>query len=326
LVVNVSYNSQRMGSFFFWFFIFLLIGIFVAFTNSISLSTWFSKTINNIAHLFENLSKNNFSENATKDSEDELGNIADKYNVFIISVRKLIDSIQTTAQTLLSASQEIASNNQALTQRTSSQASSVEELSAVLEEMSSTIEQNTGNTRQTEEIAVESLNSINLSNQSVLETIAAMRNITEKAMLIIGIAKNTDILAINAAIEAARAGQLGKGFAVVASEIRALAENTKNASEQIDGLTKSGIELAEKSGKLLANAVEQMKRTSDLIKQVTEASIEQNSGIGQINTTVEQLHNIAQENASTSEETAASSEELTAQANELFDILSGFRI
>jgi len=326
LIINISKNTNRMSGFVFWFFVFLLIGIFVAFTNSFALSAWVGKTTGNLVKLFGKLAKNDFSENATKDSEDELGIITDKYNRFIVSVRSLINNIQTTAQTLLAATQEISSNNQELTQRTSEQASSIEELSSVLEQMSSTIIQNTSNTKQTEDIAIESVNGINLSDESVKQTIMAMKNITEKAILIIGIASKTNILAINAAIEAAHAGQMGKGFAVIASEIRKLAENTQAASEQIDLLTKSGIELAERSGELLSKTVQQMHKTSDLVKQVTASSVEQSFGIEQINVGVEQLQKIAQENASTSEETAASSEELAAQANELFGIVSNFKI
>lgn len=325
-LINISKNTSRMGTFLIWFSVFLLVGLFVAITNSISMSSWIGNTIRNLFNLFEKLAKNDFSENATKDSEDELGDITDKYNAFILEVRSLINHIQITAQTLLAASQEISSNNQALTERTSQQASEVEELSAVLEQLSSTIAQNTSNTKETEQIANQSVDGITRSNQSVEETITAMKDITEKAMFIIDIAKKTDILAINAAIEAARAGQLGRGFAVVANEVRKLAENTKDSSHQIDSLTQSGIEVAEQSGKYLRSTVEQMIKTSELIKQVTEASIEQNSGIDQINSTVNQLNKISQENASTSEETASSSEELTAQANELFEIVSKFKI
>jgi methyl-accepting chemotaxis protein len=152
-----------------------------------------------------------------------------------------------------------------------------------------------------------------------------MKDIAQKISIIEEIARQTDLLALNAAIEAARAGEHGKGFAVVASEVRKLAERSQTAAGEIGKLSTSSVEIAESAGEMLAKLVPDIRRTAELVKEITVASEEQNTGAGQINKAVQELDKVVQQNASASEQMASSSEELASQAEQLQAAIEFFK-
>jgi methyl-accepting chemotaxis protein len=141
-----------------------------------------------------------------------------------------------------------------------------------------------------------------------------MRLICSKIVVIEEIARQTNLLALNAAIEAARAGEAGKGFAVVASEVRRLAERSQNASSEINKTAMNSVAAAEKAGTLIGGVLETIVKTADLVREISAATREQNTGVEQINQAVMQLDNVIQSNASTSEELSALSEELAGES------------
>ncbi len=244
-------------------------------------------------------------------------------------VRKLNEVVGTVisgAENISSASQEMSSNSQQVSQGASEQASSAEEVSSSMEEMASNIQQNTDNAQQTEKIAAKAAEDITEGSGNVNETVEAMKKIAEKVSIIGDIATQTNMLALNAAVEAARAGEHGKGFAVVAAEVRKLAEKSQTAAGEIDNLTNSSVDIAEKSGELLKKIVPDIQKTSKLVQEITAASNEQNNGAEQINNAINQLNEVTQQNASASEEMATSSEELSSQADQLLDITSFFKM
>ncbi|MBF0536885.1 MAG: hypothetical protein HQL03_01385, partial [Nitrospirae bacterium] len=160
----------------------------------------------------------------------------------------------------------------------------------------------------------------------VADAVSAMKEIAGKISIIEEIARQTNLLALNAAIEAARAGEHGKGFAVVAAEVRKLAERSQKAAGEIGHLSSTTVNKAEQAGGMLAKLVPDIKRTSELVQEISAASNEQNSGADQINKAIQQLDQVIQQNASASEEMASTAEELSAQAEQLQSAISFFKL
>ena len=237
----------------------------------------------------------------------------------------IVAQINEAADNIASGSNEISNNANALAQGANEQAASVEEVTSSIEEMQSTINQNAENAKITEITALKAAEDIDAGSKSVETTIEAMQLILEKIQLVSDIADKTDILAINAAIEAARAGEHGEGFAVVASEIRKLAELSKEAAKEINSASKNSLKVAEYSGSLLKNLVPQIKKTANLIQEISQASIEQNSNVSQVSKGILQLSQVSQQNAASAEELSTGSEELASQADMLREIISFFK-
>ena len=153
-----------------------------------------------------------------------------------------------------------------------------------------------------------------------------MKEIASKISIIEEIARQTNLLALNAAIEAARAGEHGKGFAVVASEVRKLAERSQTAAGEINNLSASSVEVAERAGEMLERIVPDIQKTADLVQEINAASNEQRAGATQINQAIQQLDQIIQQNAAASEEMASTSEELLSQAEQMQSNIGFFKI
>ena len=262
---------------------------------------------------------------------DEIGTLAVALNEMSARTREAVLSIKTIAGDVSSGSsalsdsveqmskgvQDLSSSAEALSQGATEQAASGEEVSSSMEEMGANIRQNAEASGQTETIADKAAKDAKHGGEAVAETVEAMRVICSKIGVIEEIARQTNLLALNAAIEAARAGDAGKGFAVVASEVRKLAERSQNASAEINKTAQSSVAAAEKAGTLITGVLETIVKTSDLVREISAASREQNSGAEQINKAILQLDTVIQNNASTSEELSSLSEELAGQSEEI---------
>jgi methyl-accepting chemotaxis protein len=260
----------------------------------------------------------------TKDSDRSSMLFAVKEMVARLS--NVVGEVNSSADNLARASGQVSDTAQSLSQSASEQAAGVEETSASLEEMTASIAQNTENARVTDGMATKAAAEATEGGEAVKATVSAMKQIAHKIGIIDDIAYQTNLLALNAAIEAARAGEHGKGFAVVAAEVRKLAERSQVAAQEIGEVAGSSVELAERAGSLLDSMVPNIRKTSELVQEITAASEEQSSGVAQINSAVLQLSETTQQNASASEELAATAEEMSNQAGQLQEAMSFFKL
>ena len=257
---------------------------------------------------------------------NELGRLTKSIDGLSKKLKEVIEGITVASNEIEGAGQQLSSNSLQLSHAANEQASSLEEISATMEEIVSSIQQNADNSKLTESIAINTNKGLEESAVSTNIALDAMNEIAEKITIINEIAFQTNLLALNAAVEAARAGDQGKGFAVVAAEVKRLAERSRNSASEIIEVSQKGAQVSEQARELMNKNLPEVKRTSELIQEISAASIEQRTGSMQVNESVQQLNSITQSNASSAEELASSAEELTAKSKNLTDLISFFKL
>ena len=260
------------------------------------------------------------------DRRDEVGRMVGSIRSMSQKLRSVIREVVMTTENVSAGSRELSSASQSMSQGATEQAASLEEVSSSVEEMASNIKQNADNASQTDRMAVKAAEDAREGGEAVAQTVTAMKQIAEKITIVQEIARQTNLLALNAAIEAARAGEQGKGFAVVAAEVRKLAERSGTAAAEINELSSSSVQVAEQAGRMLEELVPNIRKTAELIQEISAGTNEQAIGAEQINKAVNQLDQVVQQNASASEEIAATSDTLAGQSQLLLETISYFKV
>lgn len=252
-------------------------------------------------------------------------NFALAFGAMSDALSRLMRELQSTADIVAQASAAVSASAQKLSDRTGFAASAVSETTAIVEQVQEYIAGTVEESRAMEALAANSAENADAAGEAMGRAVDVLERIGRKAAEIDKIVDWTDLLAINASIEAARAGGAGRGFAVVAEEVRRLATHTRTVLQEVIGFAESGSLVTANAGQVLARLGPSIRQTSEMVERTVSASGEQSVGLGEVSRAVSEVEANARENARSAEELAATSQQLAAQADALRELVSAFR-
>jgi methyl-accepting chemotaxis protein len=296
--------------------------------------------LNDISTIATALSEGDLTQTISKNYPGTFGSVIADMNGTLENLRGVVEEINDSTNNINTAAKEIASGNNDLSHRTEEQAASLEETAASMEELTSTVQLNAKSAEKANQLAVGATDIAGKGVAVVSKVVTTMEGINESSRKIVdiisvidGIAFQTNILALNAAVEAARAGEQGRGFAVVAGEVRNLAQRAAAAAGEIKQLIGDSVEKVEDGTKLVAQAGKTMQEivgairgVSGIMSEIRAASMEQTSGIEQVNQAIGQMDDVTQQNAALVEQAAAAAESLEEQTQNLAVTMGHFKL
>ncbi|MBC3919439.1 Tar ligand binding domain-containing protein [Undibacterium sp. CY18W] len=333
--------SQAMNSTFRWLSISaLIVGLILVIISSVLLLRAITRPLDQMLQHFDAIAAGDLTAPVHATSRDEMGHLMTGLEKMRVSLVETVARVRKGSSSIATATDEIAKGNMDLSGRTEQQAASLEETASSMEELTSTVRQNADNAKQANRLSIAASEVAVRGGTLVGDVVTTMNSIKESSGKIVdiigvidGIAFQTNILALNAAVEAARAGEQGRGFAVVASEVRTLAQRSASAAKEIKQLIDTSVEkvdagsrLVDDAGKTMNEIVNSIRSVTDIMSEITAASIEQSQGIDQINTAVIRMDEATQQNAALVEQAAAAAGSTQDQAQQLMDAVRVFKI
>jgi methyl-accepting chemotaxis protein len=312
----------------------------IGFAASIVLSRKIVRPLNEAAVAAEQVAQGDLTAQLQIQGRDEVATLMRAMHSMQQNLASLVIKVREGSQAVALASSEIAQGNHDLSARTEQQASALEQTSASMEELGSAVSQSADNARQANQLASNASSVAQQGGEVVTQVVHTMKEINDSSKriseiisVIDGIAFQTNILALNAAVEAARAGEQGRGFAVVASEVRALAGRSAEAAKEIKNLIGASVDrvdqgsaLVDKAGNTMNEVVSAIRRVSDMVGEISSASVEQNTGVAQVTEAVSHIDQATQQNAALVEQMAAAASGLKRQAQDLVALVAIFKV